>query len=494
MDKKEETRARGWFIERSYDFETHDSDGQVINSISEDEWKKQVKEEWKSKVDDKGWLLMIFHDKDVLVAPDGTTSPKPLHAHGLIRFKNARTQSSVIKLMHLSRSGNCQPVHSYVDSARYLIHVSESALNARKHRYPDDAVIEVNKTIDEMMSRSTSNTGKKRLNDPEVQSYIDELSLSISESKVTLHQARLQLKRDFGNVKGHALWTRYADRFDKDLRLALSDKARLLKTGEVDRNLKTAYIYGAGGTGKSQLARAMARILSTDDGTFYAAAAPDRGKTFDFTGGYRGESVTVLDDCKASAFDLRAFFSIFDPYQYSLINSRNYDKDWLSNYAFLTCSDDYDTWVNDLMLFSTDGEKYVWGDKVDGHNSHIDWSLDVSKQDGWQVLRRTPIVIHVKKDTVGSTAYVYVLDDSMRAHLYLGSVSCLDVTKRQDIDTWAQDTLKLITVNQPVRRKPITRSFLCPTDYGIGSIKTAYCRKYIKDHSQTLCGLTLSNC
>lgn len=88
-------------------------------------------------------------------------------------------------------------------------------------------------------------------------------------------------------------------------------------------------------------------------------SAPDKGKTFDFSGGYKGENVTVLDDCKSSAFDLRAFFSVFDPYQYSLSNSRNYDKDWLSDYAFLTCSDSYGTWVNDLMLLSTNGEKYI---------------------------------------------------------------------------------------------------------------------------------------
>ena len=47
--------------------------------------------------------------------------------------------------------------------------------------------------IDETMSR-TSNTGQKRLNDPEVNTYIDELSLSISKSKITLHRARLKLE------------------------------------------------------------------------------------------------------------------------------------------------------------------------------------------------------------------------------------------------------------------------------------------------------------
>lgn len=51
--------------------------------------------------------------------------------------------------------------------------------------------------IDETMSR-TSNTGQKRLNDPEVNTYIDELSLSISKSKITLHRARL--KRDNSGI------------------------------------------------------------------------------------------------------------------------------------------------------------------------------------------------------------------------------------------------------------------------------------------------------
>lgn len=491
MDKQKDQRARGWFIQRSYAYETQDADGQTISNISEDDWKRQVKEQWTSKIGDDDWLLMIFHDKDVLTNPDGSTTPKPLHAHGLLRFSSAKTQSAVIKAMNLSRSGNCQAVKSYVDSARYLLHVSESALNARKHRYHDDEVIELHKTIDETMSR-TSGTNKKRLNDPEVNDYIDKLSFDISKFKITLHRARLQLERDFGDVKGHALWVRNSDRFDKDLRLALADKARALKTGDVDRNLKTAYIYGDGGTGKSQLARAMARILSTDDGDFYAAAAPDRGKTFDFTGGYKGENVTVLDDCKASAFDLRAFFSIFDPHQYSLANSRNYDKDWLSSYAFLTCSDDYGDWVNSLMLSSTGGKKYAWCEVSLENNylvnasknpSVVDWSLDVSQHDGWQVLRRTPIVVHVEKAKVGSLARIYSLNDLMQAHLYLGSVSCSDVTDRQAVDKWARKVLDLIKTNQPIQLDPITDSFLYPGDDGVGALKTAYCRKYIADHS-----------
>lgn len=110
---------------------------------------------------------------------------------------------------------------------------------------------------------------------------------------------------------------------------------------------------------------------------------------------------------------------MFDPYQYSLSNSRNYDKDWLSDYAFLTCSDSYGTWVNDLMLFSTNGEKYTRFNQIDNINPYVDWSKDVSQHDGWQVLRRTPIVIHVESDIVGSLARVYSLNDLMHAHLYL---------------------------------------------------------------------------
>lgn len=482
MDKQEDRRARGWFIQRSYAYETQDKDGQIISNISEADWKRQVKEQWTSKIGDKDWLLMVFHDKDVLTNTDGTTSPKPLHAHGLVRFGTAKTQSAVIKAMNLSRSGNCQAVKSYVDSARYLLHISESAINDRKHRYHDDEVIELNKSIDETMSR-TSGTNKKRPNDPEVNYYIDELSFNISQSKITLHRARLKLEQDFGGAKGHALWARNAGRFNDDLRLALADKARSLKVNDVDRNLKTVYIYGDGGVGKSQLARAMARILSNDDGNYYAAAAPDKGKTFDFSGGYKGENVTVLDDCKSSAFDLRAFLNVFDPHQYSLSNSRNYDKDWLSDYAFLTCSDSYNDWVTNLMLFSANGEKYAWNNEIVKSNPYVDWSKDVSQHDGWQVLRRTPVVIRVELDKVGSVARVYSLDDLMHAHLYLGSVSCLDVTNRQAVDKWGSNVLDLIKANQPIHLDPITDSFLYSADYDVGALKTAYCKKFISDHS-----------
>ena len=172
----------------------------------------------------------------------------------------------------------------------------------------------------------------------------------------------------------------------------------------------------------------------------------------------------------------------FDPHQYSLSNSRNYDKDWLSDYAFLTCSDFYGTWVNDLMLFSTNGEKYAWGNKIIYDDPYVDWSKDVSQHDGWQVLRRTPIVIHVEKDNVGSLARVYSLNDLMQAHLYLGSVSCPDVTNRQAVDKWGNDVLDLIKTNQPILLDPVTDSFLCPGDDGVGALKTAYCRNFILTH------------
>ena len=70
----------------------------------------------------------------------------------------------------------------------------------------------------------------------------------------------------------------------------------------------------------------------------------------------------------------------------------------------------------------------------------------------------------------------------MQTHLYLGSVSCPDVTNRQEVDKWGRNVLDLIKTNQPIRKDPITESFLYPYDYGIGSLKTDYCRKYIKDH------------
>ena len=66
--------------------------------------------------------------------------------------------------------------------------------------------------------------------------------------------------------------------------------------------------------------------------------------------------------------------------------------------------------------------------------------------------------------------------------LYLGSVSCPDVTNRQAVDKWGSTVLDLIKANQPRLMNPITESFLYPADYGIGKLKTAYCRKFILNH------------
>jgi energy-coupling factor transporter ATP-binding protein EcfA2 len=459
-DKTQQRRSRGWFIQRSFTFDTHDSDGQVTNDLTEDAWRKLVIKQWGDSVGKYDWLLMIFHDSDVLENTDGTTSPKPLHVHGLIRFRNARTQASVIKQMHLTRAQNCQPVKSYTDSARYLLHVSESALNAKKHIYSISEVLEFNQSIQDVMSRSAK-SGKKRLNDKELIDYIDDLSVSIAKGRLTYHQAQVKLERDFGESKGHALWIRYNDRFDRDLKFALSEKARNAKIN--NRDLKTFYISGPGGAGKSQLAKGMALLLSNDDGNYHTAAASDKNKTFDMASSYKGENVSVLNDLSGSSFSLRAFFDNFDPHQYQPVSSRNYDKDWLPDYAFITCSDSFEAWSQDLLQFSQGGSKYMT-------DHSFDLNKDVTCKDMCQVVRRIPFRIDVRpleKSEHGAVARLYIAAKD-RCYYFFADKVCEDVTNIENVKRWANNCLNVFKVSEEDIEK---HAEVC---------RKAYLEKYLK--------------
>lgn len=133
-----------WFGQRNYDFEIHDSCGNIVSSETRDEWKKRVIDEIATPVNmiAKGILriYLIFHDVD----SDEHGNIKELHCHFLVRFKDSDVWERIHKKLGCSdRMSNCQSPADTVNALRYLIHVSKEALNSDKHIYSVDDVIAV---------------------------------------------------------------------------------------------------------------------------------------------------------------------------------------------------------------------------------------------------------------------------------------------------------------------------------------------------------------
>lgn len=114
--KKKDKKYRRFDVNRNYQFETHDDDGNQISDITEAEWREKVISEINDLFSNScvTEVFYIFHDNDI--NDDGTS--KGLHVHLVVTFADGKTQTSVVKLLMASSVHNCLPCDDYVDSCR----------------------------------------------------------------------------------------------------------------------------------------------------------------------------------------------------------------------------------------------------------------------------------------------------------------------------------------------------------------------------------------
>lgn len=134
MATKEE-RVRDYAIQRNYEYDSHDEAGNYTG-LTEDQWKDQIREEWSWKKLKAHHVVLNFHDKDV----DKDGLPKPLHVHGCVYFKDNITQSEAIKRTGCSSDLNCKAINNKSQAYRYLLHITERAIEDGKHVYDEDCL------------------------------------------------------------------------------------------------------------------------------------------------------------------------------------------------------------------------------------------------------------------------------------------------------------------------------------------------------------------
>lgn len=420
MDKTENKiiRARGFNVQRSYIFDITVKlpDGTKYvpdDHISESTWRQQIKDTWtdyaKQNVESGAF---IFHDSDF---ENGV--PKPLHVHGLFKFKNARTQSSVMKSLGITRSGNCAPVESYVGSYRYMLHITDAALNDKKAIYPINQVYTFNIDMVDAMAKTTD-TKESKLDRAKVDNFIAALHLRIMREGMTATEAQSAILDEFNdNPIAVAGFVKARSSFEKDM---LSyDNMRATKYLADGRDLKNIYIQGPGGLGKTKLARAMA-LLKSDGRLFHASVQDTESKTFDFVDMYEGQLTSVFDEIKADSFQAREFLGIFDEHNYTPVASRVKDKHWLAQYSFFTNSDSLFKWRYDLIRYSKGGSNDVHP-KTGRINPHADTETLF-----WQVTRRFhSMVVLEQLDNGDLLANVYLLNKPKRGFTYVGNVTAV---------------------------------------------------------------------
>lgn len=418
MSKIKEKHYYRFDVQRNYQYETHNALGEVISDITEPEWRTKVISDIRGFFENGvSEAFCIFHDRDI--NDDGTS--KGLHVHMVVTFIHNRTQTSAVKFFNASSVHNCEPCQSYVDSLRYLIHVSEKALNEQKYIYDVSDVFGWRVTKDGSLSELTVTDfkeGMSRKNDKKTRAKQKEVknacSLAIATGDSTMADIRDVYSGDLRGVGltfNDFLSDRYVYERAQSEHLAMNSDFYQHNP----RPLTTVYITGSGGTGKTTLANALAEKWADSFGVHHVSA-PGKSTTFDFAGNYKGENVSIFNEL-SSAFPVEQFLSIFDPLNAPVVNSRHFDKLYFAQYALLTTSVPVENYIYNLWKpYARENAKIPVAVRDalcrSASTTEGDWAnvylIYTPKDDDkiLQIRRRIPILVHIHD----GVADIYLLD------------------------------------------------------------------------------------
>ncbi len=405
-------RFRTYNITLNYDYEVHDEQGNRISDMTKEQWKEKITQLIASNVSHKDWCAYAFHDKDLLT--DGL--PKPLHVHILVGFENGKTQTAVMKIFNVSRPKNCQHTNTIAGSARYLTHRTEQAMIDGKFPYEVHAVITIN------CDYLTLIKGKEKVNKQRnIDEFVAELSEKIYLGKLYPTNIRELFFKEFDRSLADRLYKKYRKEFEKDFQEYLQHKGEEYKIK--GRDLATIYIWGVSEGGKSHIAKRMGLLL-TD--RLHLIPASGKNKTFDPSGLYQGEEVSIFNEISGKEFNNKEFLGLADPRNYSPINSRGKDKHWLASYLFLTSTDSRETFIKNLI------PKFEQTD-----------SFEQRQIKRHEIARRVPYEIRCVSLGYMRTQFHLVIYDSKNQEMFsVGSVICEHIDDEKAMQKSALEILK----------------------------------------------------
>lgn len=405
-------------VQRNYQFETHDDKGNQTSDITEADWRKKVISEVRGYMNDGQRddglveIFYIFHDLDT--NDDGTS--KGLHVHFVATFLKKRSQSSAIKFFGASSVNNCQSCNSYVDSCRYLIHVSETALNEKKTIYLPDAVsgwcisedgsLVATTVTDFKEAMSAKNGRKARAQQKKVK---DSCAVAVMSGNSIISDVRDVYLEDVEHV-GFSAVDYLSDKsiYERASAEWLTMITEFYQTH--DCPLTSIYISGGGGTGKTTLANALARKFADSHGIHQVAVAGKK-TTFDFVGNYKGERVSVFNEFSTS-FPVEQFLSVFDPLNAMPVNSRNSDKLYFANYSIFTTSMSVEHFIYQLWTPYAKQNSFIPIKIREKITCERDWYFEYMKYAPLgddkilQIRRRLPVLVTIDS----GIATVWLLD------------------------------------------------------------------------------------
>ncbi len=230
----------------------------------------------------------IRHDNDV--KEDGT--PKEPHFHAVLTFHQSLKASTLARAMHVEVQYVNKIKTTTAAAEAYLIHANDPD----KFQYHFDDVranFDYQNKIDKWLNPSDKKTSR-----------LDEIIAGIENGVI----------REY-NYTDYMTTAEYI-RFRRSIEAGFAYRKDKLRGAE--RMMKCVYIYGDSGTGKTTLAKRMAKQQNFS--VFVSSGSND------VLDGYQGQDCIILDDLRPSCLGLSDLLKLLDNHTASTVKSRYSNK------------------------------------------------------------------------------------------------------------------------------------------------------------------------
>lgn len=320
--------------------------------------REELEERIKTKLDPKKYAISEVHDKDI----DGDGNPVEKHLHVMLCFQNARSLKNVASIL----GDKPQYLEKWDERANngfaYLVHATSGV--KVKAQYSPEKVLANFPYAEELKKQTLEVLKKKSRQKIDVlldAYYNEEMTLDELEQELTGAQYG-RYKKQIDNITSKIL-ERHADIWRQDM----------VKN---NRRVKVIWIYGAAGTGKTSLARSIAK----QDGRAYYVSGSSR----DVFQSYNGEHILILDELRSNVIPYHDLLRILDPFgnqERIMAPARYSDKS-------LAC---------DLIIITTPFNPVDFYDEIFDDINTVD-SLE-------QLVRRITITLYVNSDSIFAVRY-----------------------------------------------------------------------------------------
>lgn len=382
----ENKRVREFFLQRNYEFETHNENKERISDLTEEQWKEKVLNETfngsmtTSKIKS---CALIFHDKDYDYKADKL---KGLHCHIILELSNPSKLSTIrnIKLpgseeKTMFQEHNSEILKNVARGYQYLTHRTQQAIIDRKYPYEiseiyakanwEDDFLKGKNLIDFYIYKISHNLPSEDRQAKVKKIVEDFVERACGGEFLSLRDLRKKMLEEYNGVISvdNVIVAHHRD-FKIALELGqdvlLENKQTELNDGKL-RKFSLVYIFGSGGTGKTTFSRELAYEFSVEANRAGSIYNSSTGK--DNLSKYKNEVVTIFNDYDFSENKgFNTFLQMFDTSDYQLMDSRYQDKSFLSDYGIITKSEPMYSYFNTIAKTSK-----TYGKDVENTNKQV---------------------------------------------------------------------------------------------------------------------------